>query len=199
MFVVAGHGHARQHGLDETAGLVPLAPLDVAVGVVDEIACVDHEARVGRVLIGGSDGARPVRAEVVLRVAEVDERHWLRLIAGGAGMEPLAPVLSVAHPVGIERIGHQTGEGRRMVMRGDVLALNLRQVEQFCRGFDRLSLGVERRLGTGEGDLRDSLVHGWVGAPGDAQRCGRILRPGERDAIGIGCRLFTGNSICPFG
>ncbi len=115
IFVIAGHRDRRDHRVQETAGLEPVGPFDIAAATVHQIAGVQHETRIGRRHEGRADGARPQRQHAVLGIAHVDEADR----AGGrrrACLEPLAPVaIDALHAVGIECIRLQPVEPHAMI------------------------------------------------------------------------------------
>ena len=112
VLVIAGRGHAGDHRVQPAAGAEPLAPLGVACAVVDQVARVNHEPGLGSIAMSFADHPRPVRADVVLSVAKVDERKRLRLVAGRRELEPFAPVRAVADAIGVLRRRREIGEIR---------------------------------------------------------------------------------------
>jgi hypothetical protein len=156
---------------------VPLAPLAVAVRVVDEIAGVEREGRARRLAKRLAEDARPVRAHVVLRVAEIDKRELLRVAARRAEMKPLAPVHAVAHAVGVKRVGREAGEFRRVIVRLAEIGL-----ERLGAGRDGFALERATRL-VRDGKLRDRAHDRRIRAPRDGLRRRRIAAPREHDAV----------------
>ena len=108
--MVTRRGDDRDGAVDPGRSGEPFAPLVVVLGAVDQIAGVQREGGARRFAEGLAKHAGPVRAEIVLGVAEVDERERRRLAAGGAEVEPFAPVDPIAHAVGVEGVGCESGE-----------------------------------------------------------------------------------------
>jgi hypothetical protein len=161
---------------------VPLAPLAVAVRVVDQIARVEREGRARRLTKRLTEDTRPVRAHVVLRVAEIDKGELLRVAARRAKVKPLAPIHAIAHAVGVERVGHEAGEFRRMIVR--LAKIGLQRL-----GARRHRLALERatRL-IRDGKLRDRTHDRRIRAPCDSLRRRGIAAPRQHDAVGQGPR-----------
>src|SRR5688572_8882862 len=105
--------------MDPTARLEPFAPFVIDVSLIDEIAAMQEEAGVRRRTIRLTNDARPVFAEIVLGVAEEDEREGFGLIAGGREHQPFAPRRAVADAVAVLGSRLQVLEGGGMKVGGD--------------------------------------------------------------------------------
>ena len=60
-------------GIQQPCFIIDYSRLGVAVSAVDQVAGMDHEPCLGGVAVRFANHARPMRTDVVLRVAEVDE------------------------------------------------------------------------------------------------------------------------------
>ena len=129
-----------------------------------------------------AEDARPVRADVVLRVAEIDERKFFRIAARRAEVKPLAEIHAVAHAVGVERLRRESGELCGVVVR-------LAEIGRERLGARGDGFAFERAAGfVGDGKLRDGVRDRRIRAPGDGLRRGGIAAPREDDAVGQGAR-----------
>ena len=180
--VVPGRGHDGDRGVDPRGRAVPLAPLAVPVRVVDEIARVERERRARGLAKRLAEDARPVRADVVLRVAEIDERKFFRIATRGAEVEPLAEIHAVAHAVGVERLGCESGELCGVVVRLAEIGRERLGARGHGFAFERAARFV------GDGKLRDAAGDRRIRAPGDGLRRRGIAAPREDDAVGQGAR-----------
>jgi hypothetical protein len=127
-----------------------------------------------------------VGAHVVLRVAHVDEGKRLGLRRGRVGVDPLAPVGTVPHTVGIQRIGGQALEGDGVILGRHVGLVDLVGGECCRLGGDRAGFRVEGGRGAGRRDLCLRVGPRGGGPPGHAERGGRVLGPIEDDPVRVG-------------
>src|SRR5690606_32806050 len=171
VLVVAGGRDVVHRGGRGSDGVVPLGPLGVGVGVVDQVARVHGEFGVGRGGVGGPDGGGGARRDVVLHVAQVEEGERLGGGRGGGERGPVAPGGSVADPVAVGRAGRQTGEG------GGVVAAVARGAGAAALDGGGGSAGGGAVLHPGGGDAGG-------GAPGDGLGGGGGGGGGEGDALG---------------
>ncbi len=75
LLMIARHRNAGDHRIQPGPGAKPLPPFAVGFGVVDEVAGVNHEPGLGSVAVGLPNHPRPHAADIVLGIAEVDERE----------------------------------------------------------------------------------------------------------------------------
>ena len=161
---------------------MPLAPLAVPVRVVDEIAGMEREGRARSLTKRLAEDARPMRAHVVLRVAKIDERKFFRIATRRAEVEPLAEIHTVAHAVGVERLGCESGELCGVVVRLAEIGRERLGARGHGFAFERAARFV------GDGKLRDGPGDRRIRAPSDGLRRRGIAAPREDDAVGQGAR-----------
>ena len=178
VLVIARSRDPWNHGVNPVSSFEPLRPIPVEVGVVDEIAGVNHEAGMGCIRKGRSNRPRPHGQQVVLGIAEVDEGERLRSAAGGAEVEPFAPNVVGTHPVGVERARLKRGKVDRMEV-DRILA----DIKYFC---DRtVPPRVVHEVGRciRYDDFGGSFGDGGIRSPGDSLSRRRIAFPREDDSI----------------
>ena len=117
LLMIAGDRHAGNHRVEPAAGAEPVAPFGVGLSLVDQVARMDHEASLRGVAVSLAYDAGPHRTEIVLGVAEIDERERLGLVAGRGKVKPFAPVDAVADAIRVFSRGSQILELNGMIVR----------------------------------------------------------------------------------
>jgi hypothetical protein len=154
----------------------PLTPFRIVFRAIDEVARMKREGRAWRLAKCFPEHARPVGADVVLGIAEIDKGERRRLGPRGAEVKPFAPIHAIPHPVGVQGVGGQLTEVDRVIV-------NRTELRLMPDGRGYVFGGGGLRLFAGEAKLGQTPGHVRRRAPGHRLARGGIARPGQDHAV----------------
>ncbi len=91
--------------MEKAARLEPARPLHIGMGMVDQVARMKRETRIGRKLVGHANRTRPMAEHIILRIAKIEEPERFGLLRRRVELNPFRPAAApIADPVGIEPV-----------------------------------------------------------------------------------------------